>query len=142
MNDIYNLSRFQKAQDSIYKSVISELNQGEKHGCWMWYIFPQVKGLGDTSTSIYYSISSKEEAIAYLAHPVLGERIKECTQLVLNIEGRSAYQIFHNPDCLKFRSSITLFDCISGDENVFRKAINKYFSGIPDPRTIDILEIA
>lgn len=140
MKDTYNLNRFIMAQDSVYESVINELESGMKQGCWMWYIFPQVLGLGFTTTSIEFSISSKEEANAYLQHPILGERLKQCTSLVLNIEGRSAEQIFHHPDYLKFRSSMTLFDYSSNEKNIFFDAIAKYFGGESDSRTLVLLE--
>ena len=140
MSDIYNLRRFIEAQDEDYDSVLSELKSGAKYGCWMWYIFPQIKGLGMTGTSQHFAISSVEEAKAYLAQPLLGTRLKQCTQLVMNIEDHSAEQIFHSPDYLKFRSCMTLFDLSSGDNNIFHEAILKYFNGEPDPLTLNILE--
>lgn len=94
MNDFFNLNRFVVAQSHVYDSVVSELKNGEKQGCWMWYIFPQVKGLGLTSTSVQFAISSKDEAIAYLNHPLLGERLRQCTKLVLDINGRTSEQYF------------------------------------------------
>ena len=142
MNDLFDLNRFVDAQNHIYDSVVSELKNGEKRGHWMWYIFPQVKGLGSTSTSVRFAISSKNEAISYLNHPILGERLKQCTELVLNINGRTSEQIFHYPDTLKFRSCMTLFDVASESDGIFKDAIQKYFGGSADQRTIDILNSA
>jgi uncharacterized protein (DUF1810 family) len=142
MNDLFDLSRFVDVQHPIYDSVVSELRNGEKRGHWMWYIFPQVKGLGVTSTSVRYAISSKDEAIAYLGHPILGGRLKYCTELVLGINDRTAAQIFHYPDTLKFCSCMTLFDVASGSDGIFKDALQKYFDGRSDQRTIDILSNA
>ena len=127
------------AQDSIYRRVLSELQAGTKMGHWMWFIFPQVRGLGRSPTSIEYAISSRDEAQAYLQHPVLGPRLKECTQLVLNVNGRSATDIFGTPDDIKFRSSMTLFAQVSRDDDIFHRALQKYFEGVPDRLTLDRL---
>ena len=127
------------AQDSIYRRVLSELQAGTKMGHWMWFIFPQVRGLGRSPTSIEYAISSRDEAQAYLQHPVLGPRLKECTQLVLNVNGRSATDIFGTPDDIKFRSSMTLFAQVSRDDDIFHRALQKYFEGGPDRLTLDCL---
>lgn len=142
MDDLFDLNRFIDAQNHIYDSVVDELRNGEKQGEWMWYIFPQIKGLGVTSTSVRYAISSKNEAIAYLNHPILGERLRQCTELVLNISGRTSEQIFDYTDTLKFRSCMTLFDIVSERDGIFRDALQKYFGGSPDQRTIDILSNA
>src|SRR5580765_732969 len=136
-SDSYNLERFVIAQDSIYRRVLSELQAGTKMGHWMWFIFPQVRGLGRSPTSIEYAISSRDEAQAYLQHPVLGPRLKECTQLVLNVNGRSATDIFGTPDDIKFRSSMTLFAQVSRDDDIFHRALQKYFEGVPDRLTLD-----
>ena len=135
MNDKFHLNRFLVAQDCIYDSVISELKSGEKHGHWMWYIFPQINGLGSTEMPMQFAISSDEEALAYLDHPILGERLKQCAEIVLNINERTAEQIFRYPDALKFCSCMTLFDVVSGDNELFQQAINKFFDGVSDQRT-------
>lgn len=142
MSDPFELNRFIDAQDHIYDSVVSELKNGDKRGHWMWYVFPQVKGLGSTPTSVRFAISSIDEARAYLNHPILGERLKQCTQLVLSINGRTSAQIFHYPDTLKFRSCMTLFDVASESSGIFNDALKKYFDGSTDQRTIDILNNA
>jgi uncharacterized protein (DUF1810 family) len=110
-----------------------------KLGHWMWFIFPQIRGLGRSTTSIEYAISCREEAQAYLQHPVLGPRLKECTRLVLQVEGRSANNIFGSPDDMKFRSSMTLFADVSESGDIFKQALQKYFNGVPDPLTIERL---
>jgi uncharacterized protein (DUF1810 family) len=138
-SDSYNLERFVIAQGSIYKRVLSELQAGTKMGHWMWFIFPQIRGLGRSQTSIEYAISSRDEAQAFLQHPVLGPRLKECTQLVLNVNGRSATDIFGTPDDIKFRSSMTLFAQVSRDDDIFHRALQKYFEGGPDRLTLDRL---
>lgn len=109
LNDPYRLERFVEAQDPIYNDVCSELRTGCKIGHWMWFIFPQIKGLGNSGTSRKFAISSLEEAEAYLKHPILGSRLRECAELVNLVEGRSVDEIFGYPDRLKFRSSMTLF---------------------------------
>jgi uncharacterized protein (DUF1810 family) len=133
------LDRFVIAQESIFKRVLSELRAGTKMGHWMWFIFPQIRGLGRSPTSIEYAISSLDEAQAYLQHPVLGPRLKECTQLVLNVDGRSATDIFGTPDDVKFRSSMTLFTQVSRDDDIFHRALQKYFEGVSDQLTLDRL---
>ena len=138
-SDSYNLERFVIAQDSIFKRVLSELQAGTKMGHWMWFIFPQIRGLGRSPTSIEYAISSRDEAQAYLQHPVLGPRLKECTQSVLDVNGRSATDIFGTPDDIKFRSSMTLFAQVSRDDDIFHRALQKYFAGVPDRLTLDLL---
>jgi uncharacterized protein (DUF1810 family) len=138
-SDPYNLERFVIAQDSVFKRVLSELQTGTKMGHWMWFIFPQIRGLGRSPISMEYAISSRDEAQAYLQHPVLGPRLKECTQLVLNVNGRSATDIFGTPDDIKFRSSMTLFAQVSRDDDIFYRALQKYFEGAPDRLTLDRL---
>ena len=139
MEDPYNLRKFLDAQDPIYDQVVAELRSGIKRGHWMWYIFPQVAGLALSPMSERYSIESVEEAKAYLDHPVLGTRLIECVQLVTSIEGRSVQQIFGHPDWLKFRSCLTLFVETHVNDRVFEKALDKYFEGVPDLLTIEIL---
>jgi len=142
--DPYNLDRFVRAQNPVYEEVLAELKNGAKVSHWMWFIFPQIKGLGRSPTSIEFAISSREEARAYLHHPLLGPRLKECTRLVLRAEGRSIEQIFGSPDNMKFRSSMTLFAQIALDDDspaadIFTKALQKYFRGQPDQLTLDLL---
>lgn len=135
--DPYNLDRFVRAQNSVYEEVLSELKNAAKVSHWMWFIFPQIKGLGRSPTSIEFAITSREEARAYLHHSLLGPRLKECTRLVLLTEGRSIEQIFGSPDDMKFRSSMTLFAQVSPDDDIFMKALQKYFQGVPDQLTLD-----
>ena len=139
MKDEYNLQRFIGAQDQVYPAVLDELRVGEKRGHWMWYIFPQIKGLGHSVMAQQFAITSREEAKAYLDHPVLGLRLRECTRLVMNVEGRTVEQIFYYPDNLKFRSCMTLFKETAAENNMFQDALLKYFEGEPDELTLDIL---
>jgi uncharacterized protein (DUF1810 family) len=136
MDDTYNLQRFVDAQNPVFAQVCSELRAGQKTSHWMWFIFPQIAGLGSSSLARKYAISSLDEAKAYLNHPVLGPRIKECTRLVLSIEGRTMGEIFGTPDDLKFRSSLTLFAHAEPGEPVFQDALRKYFGGEEDPLTV------
>lgn len=138
-DDPFNLKRFLLAQDRIYPHVLSELRAGQKVSHWMWFIFPQIRGLGRSPISIEYAISSRDEARTYWQHPVLGPRLKECTGLVLLVEGRSAFEIFDEPDDMKFRSSMTLFAQVAGDDEIFQRALDKYFEGAPDQLTLDRL---
>jgi len=133
------LDRFVAAQAPLFKQVLSELQSGVKMGHWMWFIFPQIRGLGRSPISIEYAISSLEEAKAYLQHPVLGPRLKECTRLVLLVEGRTALEIFGSPDDMKFRSSMTLFAKAAGNDDIFERALEKYFHGVPDRLTLERL---
>lgn len=137
--DPFHLGRFVLAQERVYSHVLSELRAGEKMSHWMWFIFPQVHGLGLSPISIEYAISSRNEAHAYLQHPLLGPRLKECTQLVLQVEGRSALEIFGEPDDIKFRSSMTLFAQVSSNDDIFQRALDKYFDGAPDQLTLQRL---
>ena len=134
------LQHFIDAQESIYVNVLRELKQGEKVSHWMWFIFPQIAGLGYSPSAIKFAIESEEEAKAYLAHPILGERLKICTQLVNEIVGRSAYQIFGHIDALKFRSSMTLFNYIDKHNPIFEQALIKYYDSKPDQLTLKILK--
>jgi uncharacterized protein (DUF1810 family) len=136
LNDPYNLQRFVKAQDAVFDEVRAELREGQKASHWMWFVFPQLKGLGHSGMAERFGIASREEAEAYLAHPILGPRLRECTQLVNSVEGRSVEDIFGYPDNLKFRSSMTLFSCAAEDNEVFLAALQKYFGGEPDPLTL------
>jgi uncharacterized protein (DUF1810 family) len=138
VDDLFHLQRFVTAQDAVYASVCAELRAGRKSGHWMWFIFPQLRGLGSSTMATAYGISSRKEADAYLKHPVLGPRLRESTTLVNLIEGRPVAEIFGYPDDLKFRSSMTLFASVASDQ-VFDDALQKYFAGEPDPRTLRML---
>lgn len=138
MTDPFDLKRFVDAQRSVYAEVCAELAAGCKRSHWMWFVFPQLKGLGRSATAQHYGIASKAEAQAYWAHPLLGPRLKECTELVLAVDGRSAHQIFGPPDDLKFRSCMTLFARATGDA-VFSRALEKFFDGRPDEATLRLL---
>jgi uncharacterized protein (DUF1810 family) len=133
--DPHNLQRFVDAQHPIYGQVRDELQAGQKETHWMWFIFPQIKGLGTSPTAQKYAIQSIDEAKAYLNHPLLGFRLRECTQLVNAVSGRSIEDIFGYPDHLKFHSAMTLFGHISASEKVFADALTKYFSGQLDRKT-------
>lgn len=137
--DPFNLQRFVNAQESVYDSVLAELREGDKQGHWMWYIFPQIHGLGYSFASRKFAISGLPEAKAYLDHPVLGARLRECTSLVNAVEGKSIHQIFGYPDDLKFRSCMTLFAQATPDSQVFLEALAKYYRGETDPATLDKL---
>lgn len=139
MHDPYHLERYVKAQEDVFAEVLDELRAGSKRGHWMWFIFPQMKGLGRSAAAAYYGIGSLEEAAAYLRHPVLGPRLVECTQLVNEVEDRSIREILGSPDDLKFRSSMTLFARAAEDDTVFRAALKKYFGGEPDRLTLELL---
>jgi uncharacterized protein (DUF1810 family) len=137
----FDLARFLDAQADWYAEAVSELAAGCKRSHWMWFIFPQVEGLGASATSHHYSIKSLAEARAYLAHPVLGARLIECTTIVNRLEGRTARQIFGSPDVVKFRSAMTLFELASGPDSAFAAALEKYFSGERDLRTHELVGI-
>ena len=134
--DSYNLQRFVDAQDPVYARVCAELGAGRKKSHWMWFIFPQIQGLGYSPLAQKFAIASIEEAKAFLDHPVLGARLRECCRLVNQVEGRPIDDIFGYPDDLKFRSSMTLFARAASDNQVFRDALEKYFGGEPDPMTL------
>jgi uncharacterized protein (DUF1810 family) len=139
-NDPYNLERFVEAQEPIFKGVRLELQAGHKAGHWMWFIFPQLKGLGHSQMADEYGIASRAEAEAYLKHPTLGPRLLECTRLVNAVSHRSIDNILGYPDNLKFRSSMTLFSLVSPEDEPFQEALEKYFGGQPDERTIQLLK--
>jgi uncharacterized protein (DUF1810 family) len=138
--DPFCLQRFIDAQESIYPSVVRELKAGVKRGHWIWFVFPQVAGLGRSAMAEYYGIRSAAEARAFLAHSLLGVRLRECTRLMLNVEGRPLEQIFGYPDDLKFRSSMTLFAHIAEDNRLFVEALDKYCDGFSDPLTLARLD--
>ena len=135
--DPFALQRFVEAQNACFDQVYSELRQGQKRSHWMWFIFPQLKGLGASPMAVRYAISGWKEAEAYLQHAILGSRLRQCTELVLQVEGRSIREIFGTPDDLKFRSSMTLFANASRENQVFELALQKYFAGQPDQLTIE-----
>ena len=138
--DPFRLERFVEAQEPVYEQVCAELREGRKRRHWIWFIFPQLRGLGHNSTAQFYAIRSRAEAKAYLQHPVLGARLRECTALVNAVEGRGVGEIFGFPDDLKFRSSMTLFAEVAPDEQLFRQALEKYFMGEPDERTLEMMQ--
>jgi len=135
----YNLHRFVDAQNPVFEDVRAELRSGKKESHWMWFIFPQIAGLGNSRTAQHYAISSLAEAEAYLRHPILGRRLRECTVLTLSIESDSAEEIFGFPDFLKFRSCMTLFSCATSESKLFISALEKYFGGEPDSLTLQRL---
>jgi uncharacterized protein (DUF1810 family) len=138
--DPFQLSRFVTAQDRIYDRVLAELKSGRKRSHWMWFVFPQIEGLGFSSTTRYYSIKSLEEAQRYLKHPVLGKRLRECTETILALEDLSASSIFGYPDDLKLKSSMTLFTGVAEPQSIFSRVLDKYYQGTRDERTVAILE--
>lgn len=142
MGDPYDLQRFFDAQARVIDQVRAELRAGRKQSHWMWFIFPQLRGLGSSSMAERYGISSRQEAEAYLAHPVLGPRLRECTELVNAVQKTSIEQILGYPDDLKFRSSMTLFSAVTSDNDVFHAALHKYFNGEPDEKTLARLKVA
>jgi uncharacterized protein (DUF1810 family) len=138
--DPYHLSRFVQAQEHDYERTVAEIKAGRKRSHWMWYVFPQFEGLGFSSTSQHYAIKTADEASAYLAHPLLGARLVKSAEALLEIDGRSALEIFGSPDDMKLRSSATLFAAVSAGGSVFDRIIDKYFDGNGDERTIALLE--
>jgi len=135
MSDAYDLRRFVEAQEGVYAEAVEELRAGRKRSHWMWFVFPQLRGLGRSPMAERYGIASEGEAKAYAGHAVLGRRLRECTRAVLKVEGRSAGEIFGYPDDLKFRSCMTLFWRATG-EGIFREALEKYFGGEEDGLTV------
>lgn len=140
--DPFDLNRFTDAQEPVYDSILGELQNGQKRTHWMWFVFPQIDGLGHSPTAQFYAIKSIEEARAYLKHPVLGPRLKECAEAILLVEGRSASAVFGYPDDLKLRSSMTLFAFIAEDpaNSVFTRVLNRYYGGEQDHATLQIIE--
>ncbi len=139
MSDPFDLDRFLKAQAFNYDQALRELQAGRKTSHWMWYVFPQIAGLGSSFRAQRYAIGSLDEARAYLDHPILGERLRDCTGAVNALAGRSALQVFGSPDDMKFRSSMTLFGRTAPDEALFREALARYFVGEEDSRTLERL---
>lgn len=136
--DPFHLTRFVSAQAENYADALAEIRAGEKVSHWMWYVFPQVAGLGHSDTARHFAIRSIAEAEAYLAHPVLGPRLVECCEAVLAVDGKTAHDIFDTPDDLKLRSSVTLFAAVAPG-GVFARVLDKYFAGEPDTRTLRLI---
>ncbi len=137
--DPYDLQRFVNAQQPVYAQVLSELGDGRKRSHWMWFVFPQIAGLGSSPMAQRYAIASRDEAAAYLGHRLLGPRLRECTRLVNAIDGSGVESIFGTPDDMKFRSSMTLFAEATSDNADFVAALDKYFAGARDPSTLALL---
>ena len=138
--DPHDLERFVTAQNPVWDQVQAELRRGRKSSHWMWFVFPQLAGLGSSPTARAYALSGLDEARAYLAHPVLGPRLREAAQLAVAVPGRTASEVFCYPDDLKLRSSMTLFARAAPDDAVFADVLDRYFDGAPDPRTVDLLQ--
>jgi uncharacterized protein (DUF1810 family) len=140
--DPYDLDRFVRAQKESYGRALAEIRGGRKRSHWMWYFFPQIEGLGFSSTARFYAIKSLTEAKVYLAHPVLGPRLLACAEAALGVEGRSAHEIFGSPDDLKLRSCATLFAQVSAPDSVFDRLLAKYYRGERDAKTLQLLGVA
>jgi uncharacterized protein (DUF1810 family) len=139
MSEPHHLQRFLDAQDSVYEQACNELRVGRKRSHWMWFIFPQIAGLGRSETARFYAVSSLDEAAAYLQHPILGPRLLECTKLVTQVAGKTIHEILGSPDDMKFRSSMTLFEQAASDKHPFEAALQKYFNGERDSLTLERL---
>lgn len=137
--DPFDLRRFVAAQEPVFDQAFAELRHGRKETHWMWFIFPQFAGLGFSLTSRNFAIRSRLEAQHYLDHPLLGSRLRECNEVLLSIHGRSAHDIFGSPDDLKLRSSMTLFAAVAGEESVYQGVLERYFAGVADARTLELL---
>lgn len=138
--DPHDLKRFLDAQEGAYSNAIRELRDGRKRSHWMWFVFPQVKGLGSSSNAEFYGIGSMDEARAYLAHPVLGQRLEEVTRLMLDLDPKTPHDVLGSPDDLKFRSSMTLFAHVAGPRSIFRQALDSLCGGIEDVHTVTRLQ--
>lgn len=137
--DPFDLNRFLSAQEKVYPTALQEIRSGRKQGHWMWFIFPQIAGLGRTEVSRLYAIKSRDEAVAYLDHPVLGKRLREISEALLSLAGSSATEIFGSPDDLKLRSCMTLFKSVTTDNEVFLNVLGRYYGGEEDPQTFRII---
>ena len=138
MTDSYNLQRFVDAQAPVFDQVLHELETGKKRSHWMWFVFPQIKGLGQSETAKHYGIASKDEARAYLRHPVLGPRLIKCCKTINALTGKTAEGVFGPIDAMKLRSSLTLFAAVS-DDPIFQDCLDKYYNGKTDLRTLELL---
>ena len=134
------MQRFIQAQENNYQTALAEVRTGYKCSHWMWYIFPQLKGLGFSSTAQYYGINGREEAMAYLKHPVLGARLREITSVLITLEGKSAVEIFGRTDAMKLRSCMTLFNAVANGDELFQNVLDKYYNGQADERTLAMLK--
>jgi uncharacterized protein (DUF1810 family) len=137
--DPFDLDRFVEAQEGVYKQALDEILSGRKRSHWIWFIFPQFDGLGYSATSKRYAIKSQAEAEAYLKHPILGPRLRECCEAVIGVSGRSAHEIFGSPDDMKLRSCATLFARVSPRDSVFHRLLERYFHGEPDDATLRLI---
>ena len=138
MND---LKRFLNAQEDDFEVALAEITNGRKQSHWMWYIFPQIAGLGFSSMTNFYAIKTKAEAENYLEHPILGKRLIEISKALLEVEGKTAHQIFGNPDDMKLKSSMTLFGALENTNPIFQSVLDKYFDGTNDQKTLELLEV-
>nr|WP_284739569.1 DUF1810 domain-containing protein [Rhizobium sp. CG5] len=136
VSEAFDLQRFVDAQRPVYAAVLAELRRGKKASHWMWFIFPQIQGLGGSPTARTYAIASLAEARAYLAHPVLGGRLRDCCEILLSLDGQSAEEIFGSPDVLKLRSSMTLFSKAGDGDSVFDQVLTRFYNGEADPATL------
>lgn len=141
-DDPFDLARFVRAQAPVYDQALAELRAGSKRSHWMWFVFPQVAGLGTSAMAQEFAIGNLDEARAYLAHPTLGPRLTECAAALIAVEGRSARAILGSPDDMKLRSSATLFAAVSGAGSVFHRILERYYDGRADERTLALLELA
>lgn len=139
MNDNYNLKRFTDAQARDYETALSEMKNGRKRSHWMWYIFPQIQGLGFSETSQFYAIKNKEEAQAFLQHPILGERLITICNVLLNLQNNNAHHIFGSPDDVKLKSCLTLFAALPNADPIFEALLQKFFNGKKDENTLRIV---
>lgn len=137
----FDLNRFVVAQENVYQTVISELNTGNKQSHWMWFIFPQIDGLGTSTTARFYSIKNIDEASAYLNHPIVGKRLLECSAILLTINDKSADDILGFPDYVKLQSCMTLFSITFPQEKIFKEVLGKYYKDQMDEKTIKIIEM-
>ncbi len=134
-----SLQRFLDAQEGIYQQALAELRAGRKRTHWMWFVFPQLAGLGHSATAVHYAIADLAEAQDFLAHPLLGARLEECARALLEVRGRTAHDILGSPDDLKLRSSMTLFAEVAGPDSVFQRVLERYYGGEADARTLALL---
>ena len=141
-DDPYQLARFVEAQAGVYLEALAEMHRGRKRSHWMWFVFPQMAGLGFSAVSQRYAIGSLDEARAYLAHPLLGARLRECCTALLELQGRSAHEVFGSPDDLKLQSSATLFERATKPDSVFSRVLDRYYAGRRDERTLQLVAAA
>jgi uncharacterized protein (DUF1810 family) len=139
MADPYDLARFVEAQEPVYRTVVDELRAGRKRSHWMWFVFPQLRELGRSSTAVHYGIGSRDEAVAYLYHDTLGSRLRECARLVAAVDDSSIEQVMGHVDALKLRSSMTLFANATDDDRDFLDVLERHYGGEPDPLTVELL---